>query len=1327
MADITYSPVWPGPCVLIPMTTDILLIGQIDYNSASTWSSVKYNYSNLYLQQTPDQPAPFYTKHCPEVGAHVMWTLPYSMRQGAQQENTTDVQFPTVPNRWLITRFQYPRNINADITSGPVLPGTPVIGNDGVNVLVSDEFYDITSNPDNYNQYPYPEDQDFPVRGIGQTYALVDFKGEASAGTPFLQAVGPGDVSWSVAYDNVTNVFSLHDNLGEDAAIYTYSIFGWYDTPANDLLADMPVDSPENWLATLREKYRWTIGNGIADLDAAIAAWQAWQQAHGLQGAFDPDKIDLPEQEKAAIIAWHNWLVANGDNITPSDLPTQTICHSMIGTVTWEGTNYAYGSGAPGGGTAYPDLAMGMNAIEAISTYMANKIAVQFHQEPFVFDIERGFEAFQRDLIFDLQDNPVMVETLLHNARFETGYAGQEWIVVLAEQAAGNTAGNGGQQTIPLDPTDTQKLIDLNTLQDEVNTLFKLIASQRTELFSLSIKDSYIGRSTPADIVTRVKQSISAISDNLKANLTAYDNKNKQAIDDAEALQASLGAEYVVKAVDLVAFAAPNDPVVMVAGINQDTKLNDPTQFGEGNFLQVRMTGETISSITVSYNVGGTIQAQTIGAEQILSAVTLPAWNAIPKEVMDLWLETMLLDISFARQIATLFLNMCGVSNPTNPQINPIAQQVRAQQTSIWNDAVALQVNQQALADVAGYTGVLPAHLSVFFRTVQPWTPLYMDWSVQWFPTSVTPGKELDTWSLGEIDYEWEGSSITPMQNLPLFKGRTLLNAQTAKVIQQKFESFVADDNYNTSKIPQYLLDDLKAVAGQISKLDILTQSMSGLMRQLTTMLINMNYAPADTEIKDLMGNSNTNFRPVVGADYTTSGAMFPIPAGHFQVQDLWIVDAFGQIMRGSIQSPILNIKWSESLTTSSDAYNGDTDSYGQLPPRLAQQASVNLDLLQADDDNIKSNSSDLTSPICGWVMPNHLDNSLMVFDASGNNQGAIIKVGRESVNVDDVKQYTIRWDAVPGSNTTLGAPPALENEHLQDFVNRLLSTSTAGSGAYDDLMSSIDASLWTMSNFGQQSGNLSLLLGRPLAVVRAEINLAFAGLPILNQSWVNTGDYYNNNGTYQLTDPPYTQTPFTIRVGDNQYHTNGVMGYFEADNYDTFYSVYGSNGQTAELQDFFAEVKTGAKTFKSIAANVGITAGFKTNYVQTGHLVSLTPDGTTVKLTLIVDPSGDIPVIPGSLPTGSTTLPNGPVSSALQNLKSTFRAGPLLLNPDRIRMPTPAEVKGNWFWMARKDVTTWNEEVPIEASTPVAGLEPYTPALIEGWIVLADANAPTN
>ncbi len=1326
MSDSKFSPVWPGPCVLVPMATDILLISDIDYDSKTKWASVKYNYYNLANRDLPDQPAPFDTesKSKPEPGVHIMWTLPYTLRRGEQDEKTNEVAFPNVPNRWIITRFEYPRNINDDeIPNGTPINVSPVIKDDGVTVLKSDDLFDLGDSPDNHNQYPYPEDAENPVRGIGKSYVLKEWTGEATDGKSFLKAVGPGTVSWSVAYDNVTNVFSLHDIPGEDKSIFTYSIVGWYADPDDDILIDMPTDSQELWEQALKGKYSWSVGDGTSDVEEAVNAWLYWQKTHGLQGIFNPDTINLPEQAKNAIIAWHNWQQKNGNKDTPAALARQTICHSMVANVVWEGYKIAYGSGAPGGGTAFPDVAIGSNAIEAISAYMANKVAEEHGQEPFVHDIERALEAFQRDLIFDLDKDPVRVETLLHNSRFETVYAGQEWIVVNAEQDGINAAETGGQQTIDLDEKATKTLIELNNLQVKVNSLHRLIASQRTELFSLSLKKSSYGRNVPVNIT----QSLQALSTNLEANIKDHKSKGDEIANISEAFAQSLGKDFVIKAVDLEPYSSPNDPVIMVAGIGQDTKLSDPTEFEDDSFLSVRVTGQTVTAIDVTYTIDNIQQTQTIGAQQILNAVTMPLWNAIPKEVMDLWVETLLLDQSCARLIATIFFNLSGVANPTNEQVNPLANQIRMQQTVIWNDPKTFECHVQSLADVAKFKGVIPSEVGVAYRRVQPWSPIYMDWSIRWRPAVLNDAQGFDSWKLGDIDYEWMGNRITPIQSFQPFSGRAILNANTARVIQDKFETFTLDSNYESSRIPYYVKEDLKIVAKKISKIDMLTQSMSGLMKQLTTMLISINTYPTEPSIVSLLDNSNSNFRPVTGGRNTVNPQpFFPIPAGHFEVMDIWVIDSFGQILRGGQQSPIPDIYWSESVTTYSPAYTGDTKNFGQLQPRLAQPSKVRLNLLQSDNDKIKSNSSDLTSPICGWVMPNRLDNSLMIFNEQGENMGAVIKVGQEIRDGQTGRGYSIRWDAVPGSNAALGAPPVLDNDHLQAFVTRLLATAPDGSGAYDDFMTSIDDSLWTMGNVGNQNGNLSILLGRPLAVVRAEIDLSLSGMPLFNQSWNETGKYYNQNGIYKLTLPDFCNVPFTVRVGDINVETNGVLGYFEADNYDTFYAVHGVSGQTMRANEMLYNANVPNTNLIDLIDD-GEEVKFNTNYVKSDHKIALAANDKTVKLTILVDPSGNIPVISGSLPAISTSLPNGPVSIALNNLKATFRAGPLLLDPARIKMPTPAEVKGSWSWMARKDVTSWNEEIAIQPSTPQATLNSAPPSLIEGWIVLTGSNAENN
>ncbi|PPL03103.1 hypothetical protein [Parapedobacter indicus] len=1324
MSEVTKMPVWPGPCVLVPMTTDILLIGQPDFNSQTTWSGTKNNYYNLWMQQLPDSPQAFNQTKCPPVGAHVMWTLPYTLRKGSQQasqQDNAEVDFPFIPNRWLITRFQYGQ---------PGVAPTVV-----ARILQSDLLFDLGNNPNAYNQYPYPSDTAYPVRGIGQNINLDGWAGVAGPSGYFLQAAGPGDLAWSVGYDNIKNVLSLHDDLSADAAVYTYSIIGWYADPANDLLYSIPTENNDDWQQSLSSTYGWTLGDGQDEVTQAVDTWLAWQRDHGLQGPWDPAGINLPPQAKAAIVAWYNWQQQYGVNTQEAALPRQTICHSMVATVNWQGNQTAYGTGVPGGGLKYPKISLGNNSIESISTYMAHMVAENkgITDKTIINSIERVLEAFQKDLIFDLDKDPVKVEMLLHNSRFESEYSGQEWMVVRPENSVQEPTETAGQQSIPLNQEETDALTALNTLQDQLNDNLAQVQSLRSELFMLSIKSSYMGRKTPSAIVTAVNQSINEIKSQLSDRLQQYQELSQAVESQSAALQTLIGSTYLVKAVDRLPYSVPRDPVIMVAGVEQDSKLLEPSAAQENGELFVRITGQTVSGINVSYTLDGVSITETIGAAELLAAVNFPVWNAIPKEVMDIWVETLILDTGNATLIALLYFNKRGVSY-TPADLSTLAHQIQIQQSAIWNPAEKIGVPTQTLGEVAGFNGLIPAAVGVSFRKGQPWTPIYMDWQVSWFPTSSDETKQLTDWKLGDIDYAWQGTAIPAPPNKLIFQGRAILNARVAKNIQGKFASFESDPNY--AFLPQYMQQSLALVASRIGELDVLTQAMSGFTRQLTTQLMAMNRYPDDPEITALLTDTSVNYRPVTGGDSQPDPLpFFPIRSGHFQVIDLWVVDSFGQVLRGKDpqlgpESPIPTIYWSESIDTHSPEYSGkDASKYGQLPPRLAQAAQANINFLQRDNDNIPTNSSDLTNPICGWVMANHLDNSLMVFDENGENLGSVMKVQREVTDFSNAltQQYTIRWEAVPGSNTALGAPPELPNSHLQQFILGLLQTGlTQDADAYSDLLSAIDATLWHMSNFNNQNGNMALLLGRPLAVIRAEVALTVAGTPLYNQSWVSTGAYYNRDGTYDPVDPPYMGALFNVRVGDSFFDGNGVLGYFQDDIYHTFYAVYGNRGQTYAAAGMPAKAGGNRNTL-SVLASAADAPGFKTDYVQADHVIALPANGAHAKLTLLVDPSGTVPLIPGSLPSSTLALPNGPVTRALNNIKTTFRAGPLLLDPRKIKMPTPAQVQGNWGWCARKDVTGWNPEVAIAPYSPVATLQDNAVKLIEGWITLSGPTTNSN
>ncbi len=1296
----TNAPVWPGPALMVPITVDCLLVGNPDRNS--TWALTGMNYYNLAMGLIPDAPPPLTPNPKPPgPGAHLMWTLPYALRHGAQQQsgpNAGSIDFPLVPNRWIVLRIQYGA------------PGTaPTLS---AGVIQSDLL--VPPNQNTISQYPNPDATSrIATLQIGGYVPMQDFTGPAGPDAPFLKAVGPGDLSWAVAYDDIRNVFSFYDALPQPAAptAYTYSIIGWYAAPPIDPMYVMPATTPDAWRQAVTKQFSWSVGDTLADVQNAQAAWQAWQSAHGLNGAFDPSGLNLPPQLLQAMQNWVAWQTANGIPGAKPPLPQQTLCHGMVANVLWNGPDNAYGTGAPNnGGTKFPSVAVGNTAVEAIARWIAEYVVKKNNGSPAAIPvIERVVEAFQKGLLFELERDPVNVERQLHKARFNAGFSGKVWTVVRPESDALDPPKFSGQQTIPLSAAQTGALTALNALQARQNTNNSQLFTQRLELFAVQFKQTNLPRDAPQAIKDLVKSAGDALKSAVQAMQTAIQTLQQNIDSSAPALVVLLGKDYELRLVDLPACFIPNDPVVLVANAKADTKLAPPGAYSDSDTLLTRFTGQTIAGIETDYTGNGLpSNPQSIGPADLLSVIAIPQGKGIPKEVPDLWLEALFLDTNNAGLLATLYFQKRKIPPPAGA-IAALTAFIQGQQTAPWNDTSALGVTASALAVAMGLQGVPPSKVAVEFRTGQPWTPIYVDWKVQWFPTSMDPSGQFADWALGEIDYEWTGTSVPQPQSPIIFQGRTVLNIKLAQDIARQIETFKDDPNYQ--HLDEYIIKDMETVAQVIGTFDIMTQSLGGFTQQLVTRMVAPNQQPG----ADLLGNTPVSFRPVAGdIKAQTPLPFFPIRSGHFLFIDLWVVDSYGQILRGKdpkLQA-IPNLIRSQSMITPGTA----NAPYVQLPPRVAQSSMAGFTLLDADDDTISSNSSDLTAPICGWVMANNLDQSLMVFDAVGDNQGTVILVDTD-VSQSNPSGTAVRWDSVPGSNAQLGAPPNLSNAHLQAFTTGLLQAGLKSGGqALLDLFYAIDSALWQIEP-QSDSGNLAVLIGRPLAVARARLSLDLQGHPDYNQSWSVTGQYYAVNGQYSPKPPPFVSVnQFRFRVGDLAATGNGVLGYFVNGDYSRFYGVYGASVQTSGLLQAIQEGQHAGVSLKSAPG------ADDSGYVAWNHLISLASNNAPVYLTILMDPRGAIPVVSGSLPVVDTALAPGPVTEALTNMEVNFRVGPLLVEPGAVRMPIPAEIQGQWSWVARADVTSWAGPAPIKMQDAVATLAREPPRLREGWLTLSGA-----
>jgi hypothetical protein len=313
-------------------------------------------------------------------------------------------------------------------------------------------------------------------------------------------------------------------------------------------------------------------------------------------------------------------------------------------------------------------------------------------------------------------------------------------------------------------------------------------------------------------------------------------------------------------------------------------------------------------------------------------------------------------------------------------------------------------------------------------------------------------------------------------------------------------------------------------------------------------------------------------------------------------------------------------------------------------------------------------------------VLPNHLDNSLMVYNGAGTPQGSIAS--------------DCRWLPAPGyaaiEKTKL--PP-----HLQELVTHLTKLNAK---ELADFFSSVETALDKINPASApQHDALALLMGRPIAVVRAQLRLELRGDAAINQSW----DSFRSDLTRCFQDEDagikkelvrksdgVTAVRFPILLGDDRQLNDGLLGYW-------------------------IETTENGKH--------GIKAPFNCG---NDSLINLALGDKEITLTMLVDPRGVVHLTSGILPAEVLEIPQDQYQTAMNSLEVTFLTAPVLSPADKIDLPLPAEPGHAWSWVAQ----TKNDKREIEWVKPATVGPASTQAswgesleVHEGWLRLTNTS----
>lgn len=295
----------------------------------------------------PGDPAPFAAGSPRPPGVHLHWALPDALLRGSAAPDADDLDFPELPDRWVVVRVLYP-----DGRSQPLLRGWVVDSAQGSVTPMA-----------TYSGTPRAND-DVP------SFERVD------------GAVG-GSLHWTAVYEASAGRFGFHDPLTDDHLTRqrfdraTYVVAGWASTVERDPLGATRTDKVD--LFDLLDRLRWSAtevpAGEYSDPKRALLRWQDTDitPVPGTGTSFD---IRLPDGAQHVEAAGLQGLtrapdVDAGNLVVTADPPAYaSLLHGFVAGVPVDGSVAGRPDGRPAASAL--DLALGLDLNDVVAAWFTD-------------------------------------------------------------------------------------------------------------------------------------------------------------------------------------------------------------------------------------------------------------------------------------------------------------------------------------------------------------------------------------------------------------------------------------------------------------------------------------------------------------------------------------------------------------------------------------------------------------------------------------------------------------------------------------------------------------------------------------------------------------------------------------------------------------------------------------------------------------------------------------------------------------------------------------------------------------------------------------------
>jgi hypothetical protein len=711
--------------------------------------------------------------------------------------------------------------------------------------------------------------------------------------------------------------------------------------------------------------------------------------------------------------------------------------------------------------------------------------------------------------------------------------------------------------------------------------------------------------------------------------------------------------------VPLPRYFVANDPAVVIRGGRRSERHGGDGRLSPDGLLHCRLPHEVAKGYSGILDVQGLpFGLRTLGS------------GALPTECDALMAEAVLTDPYRSDELAAwahTSTNLPADSLKTRVQAELTLQNLQVKpgtrKSLTLDGAQADQARRASLLD-----GTAPSPLAGNLWA-QPWVPLWLDYALE---LRLDDGADFE---LRGVDLE---PTVTPTVAPETLNGRVLLTATSASGMASQLRRWLDDEDQRDAAGRGVLAEaeeaQLHTMADAADGMDVLTGAFSALRRHLLG-------RDDETAAIDAAGNVQGRPQPVALPRLLVGGRM--------RLARARLVDGFGR----TLELPVARLL----LAATHDAPDGDI----LVRPRFTAPARALfrfVDPAPADDAppveaRVDQQNGSVT-PVCGWLLPDHVDEALEVFDQAGEPLGQLMH---------DPLTGAVVWEGAPGRPGPLGHAPdggSGAGRHLERFAVGLIAADSLAraaapaESALSALLRAVDTTLWTVDPFHHfGSGSVAGLVGRPIAVVRATLQLEVAS---------DAGEVADAaaRAARQAVFAALAARTVSARVGELTRSDDGLLAYAIDDDYQALRLPAG-------------DVRGRARTLFGAGE-----APIRHPYLDAAPEVILQP-GQLVRLTLFMVPGAQVSLTTGLLPRKRIALQREWFSGVMDALSPSFRAGPLLIDPEIVRLPKISGLGKNQRFTHKPNALDWRDD-PIVAATQTAYLPELPTEVKEGWIRVA-------